>query len=103
MIKNILDEDPFYNTKIQIFSFTWAGLAASHKSSTIYLKFVQSYNNWVCPKKSGLFQLAWGRYEPFQGFWAYLGPCGVTPRAIAQFLQAFCTNLKGIMTLLCGK
>ena len=27
MIKNILDEDPFYNTKILIFSFTWAGLA----------------------------------------------------------------------------
>ena len=35
MIKNILDEDPFYNTKILIFSFTWAGLAAFHKSSTI--------------------------------------------------------------------
>ena len=23
--------------------------------------------------------LAWGRSEPFQGSWAYLGPCGVTP------------------------
>ena len=32
MIKNILDEDPFYNTKILIFSFTWAGLAAFHKA-----------------------------------------------------------------------
>ena len=33
-IKNMIDEDPFYNTKILIFSFTWAGLAAFHKSST---------------------------------------------------------------------
>ena len=34
---------------------------------------------------------------------AYLGPCGVTPRAIAQFLQAFCTNLKDILLLLSGE
>ena len=24
--------------------------------------------------------------EPFQGFWAYLGPHGITPGAVAQFL-----------------
>ena len=34
-VKNIIDEDPFYDTKILIFFFTWAGLAAFHKSSTI--------------------------------------------------------------------
>ena len=28
-----------------------------------------------------------GRSETFQGSLAYLGPCGVTPGAIAQFLQ----------------
>jgi hypothetical protein len=33
--------------------------------------------------------LAWGRSEPFQGSWAYLGPCGVTSGAIAQFLGAW--------------
>ena len=35
--------------------------------------------------------------------WAYLGPRGLTPGAIAQFLQAFCTNLKDILTLICGE
>ena len=30
-------------------------------------------------------QIQWGRSEPFQGSWAYLGPHGVNPRAIAQF------------------
>ena len=34
--KNIIDEDPFYNTKILIFSFTWAGLAAFEK-----IQFIQ--------------------------------------------------------------
>ena len=33
--KYIGDEDPYYNTKILIFSFTWAGLAVFHKASTI--------------------------------------------------------------------
>ena len=33
--KNIIDEDPFYNAKIYLFSFTWAGLAAFHKSDKI--------------------------------------------------------------------
>ena len=33
--------------------------------------------------------MAWGRSEPFQGSWAYLGPRGVTPGAIAQFLGAW--------------
>ena len=33
--KEIGDEEPYYNTKILIFSFTWAGLAAFHKASTI--------------------------------------------------------------------
>ena len=33
--KEIGHEEPYYNTKIYIFSFTWAGLAVFHKSSTI--------------------------------------------------------------------
>ena len=33
--KNIIDKDTFYNTKIPLYSFTWAGLAAFHKPSTI--------------------------------------------------------------------
>jgi hypothetical protein len=33
--------------------------------------------------------LAWGRSEPFQGSWAYLGAHRVTPGAIAQFLGAW--------------
>ena len=33
--KEIGHEEPYYNTKILIFSFTWAGLAAFHKPSTI--------------------------------------------------------------------
>ena len=35
MIKEIGDEEPYYSTKISIFSFIWAGLAALHKASTI--------------------------------------------------------------------
>ena len=37
IISIITDEhkEPYYNTKILIFSFTWAGLAAFHKASTI--------------------------------------------------------------------
>ena len=35
IVKYIGEEDPYYNTKILIFSFTWAGLAAFHKASTI--------------------------------------------------------------------
>ena len=33
--KEIGHEEPYYDTKISIFSFTWAGLAAFHKASTI--------------------------------------------------------------------
>ena len=33
--KEIGDEEPCYSTKISIFSFIWAGLAALHKASTI--------------------------------------------------------------------
>ena len=33
--KNIIKEDPFYNTKIFLFSFTWAGLAAFFSSDKI--------------------------------------------------------------------
>ena len=29
--KNMIGEDPSYNTKMFLFSFTWAGLAAFHK------------------------------------------------------------------------
>ena len=35
VIKEIGDEEPYYSTKISIFSFIWAGLAALHKASTI--------------------------------------------------------------------
>ena len=34
-IKEIGDKEPYYSTKISIFSFIWAGLAALHKASTI--------------------------------------------------------------------
>jgi hypothetical protein len=34
-VKEIGDEEPYYSTKISIFSFIWAGLAALHKASTI--------------------------------------------------------------------
>ena len=34
-LKNIIDQDPFYNTKISLFSFTRADLAAFDKPSTI--------------------------------------------------------------------
>ena len=34
-IKEIGDEEPYYSTKISIFSFIWAGLAALHKASTL--------------------------------------------------------------------
>ena len=30
-IKEVGDEEPYYSTKISIFSFIWAGLAALHK------------------------------------------------------------------------
>ena len=33
--KEIGDEEPHYSTKISIFSFIWAGLAALHKASTL--------------------------------------------------------------------
>ena len=33
--KEIGDEEPYYSTKILIFSFIWAGLPALHKASTI--------------------------------------------------------------------
>jgi hypothetical protein len=33
--KEIGHKEPYYNTKILIFSFTWAVLAALHKASTI--------------------------------------------------------------------
>ena len=33
--KEIGDEEPCYSTKILVFSFIWAGLAALHKASTI--------------------------------------------------------------------
>ena len=33
--KEIGHKEPYYDTKISIFSFTWAGLAAFHKASTI--------------------------------------------------------------------
>ena len=33
--KEIGNEEPYYRTKISIFSFIWAGLAALHKASTI--------------------------------------------------------------------
>jgi hypothetical protein len=33
--KEIGHKEPYYNTKILIFSFSWAGLAAFHKPSTI--------------------------------------------------------------------
>ena len=33
--KDIGIEEPYYSTKILIFSFIWAGLAALHKASTI--------------------------------------------------------------------
>ena len=33
--KYIGDEDPYYDTKISIFSFTWAGLAAFFSSDKI--------------------------------------------------------------------
>ena len=33
--KKIGYEEPYYNTKISIFSFVWAGLAALHKASKI--------------------------------------------------------------------
>ena len=46
-------QEPYYNTKKFIFSFTWAGLAALFSSDkTTYL---QKYINWVCPKKGGSF------------------------------------------------
>ena len=35
LFKEIGDEEPYYSTKILIFSFIWAGLAALHKASTI--------------------------------------------------------------------
>jgi hypothetical protein len=35
MPKEIGDKEPYYSTKISIFSFIWAGLAALHKASTI--------------------------------------------------------------------
>ena len=34
--KEIADIEPNYSTKILIFSFIWAGLAALHKAGTIY-------------------------------------------------------------------
>ena len=34
-IKEIGDKEPYYNAKILIFSFIWAGLAALHKASTL--------------------------------------------------------------------
>ena len=34
-VKEIGDEEPDYNNKILIFSLIWAGLAASHRASTL--------------------------------------------------------------------
>jgi hypothetical protein len=34
-MKEIGDDEPYYSTKISIFSFIWAGLAALHKASTL--------------------------------------------------------------------
>ena len=35
IVKEIGDEEPCYSTKISIFSFIWAGLAALHKATII--------------------------------------------------------------------
>ena len=56
------------------------------QSSTTYF---QNDNNWVCPKKKWPISLAGGSSEPSQGSWAYLGPLGITPRAVAQFQGAW--------------
>ena len=40
--KNIKDKDPFYNTRILIFSFTWAGLAVFPRNKQNIMKVVQS-------------------------------------------------------------
>ena len=40
--KEIGDEKPCYSTKISIFSFIWAGLAALHESKHNIMKVVQS-------------------------------------------------------------
>ena len=45
--KDIGQEDTYYDTKISIFSFTWAGLTAFHSKHNIM--------KVVCPKKSGHF------------------------------------------------
>jgi hypothetical protein len=61
MTKEIGDKESYYNTKISFFSFSlvWHIL------------------------------LAGGSSEPFQGFWAYLRPRGITLGAVAQFLVAW--------------
>ena len=38
--------------------------------------------------------MAGGSSEPFQGSWAYLGPHGITPGVVAQFLGAWETRKK---------
>ena len=38
--KNTIPEDPFYNTKISFFPFTWAGLAAQTNRQTVALGFL---------------------------------------------------------------
>ena len=68
-----------------LFYLGWSG-SFSTKQEKYIMKVVQIWtihlqkcNNWVCPKKSG----------PFHWLGAYLGPRGVTPRAIVQFLGAW--------------
>jgi hypothetical protein len=65
-----------------------------------------------------LISLAGGSSEPIQGSWAYLGPRGITPGAVAQFLGALhrefpraesvksfvsTATSKDILSLLCGE
>ena len=47
--------------------------------------------------------LTGGIYEPSQGSWAYLGPRGITPGSVAQFLGAWEARKEGVFFLILGK
>ena len=63
----------------------------------------RSIINGFTLKRLAHFTAAWGRSEPFQGSWAYLGPHGVTPRAIAHFLGAWEAREKEGVFLFCSE
>jgi hypothetical protein len=82
--KDKADKDPYYHTNISIFSFTWADLAAFHKSDKRLFKvnyLLAEVECPVCPKKNWPILLAGGRFLGILGsLWDHPRGCSSVSR-----------------------